>query len=397
MQGSDGTVWRVVAPLYAATLVCAVCRGAVFLLVPIEALQSGGLFSGFAVPGMLAVGATLVNVPAALAVARYGAKRVMVFGLGAGLLSAITLAMTSSVLWMAMAAFLHGLGLGVWGLAQLIHLTETVPMHLRGRAIAPLGGMFRVGMFVSPWLAGYSAEAFGAEKTLLGVTACIALAFGIVVAFVRPVPSAPESRAAPPWVRVFHVLREHRGPLLTAGGAMAALALLRAARLLLIPVCGTVLGLDTSEVGFVKSSSAFADTLLFYPAGQVMDRAGRKWTALPCLLTMSAGVVLLSGAESYQWFFLGAVVAGVGNGMGAGINMTLAGDFAPARGRADFIGVWRLFSDSGAAISPFVMGSVAQLLSLGATGVVSGVVGVLGAILLQVGVREPLRRRAERR
>ena len=37
-----------------------------------------------------------------------------------------------------------------------------------------------------------------------------------------------------------------------------------------------------------------------------------------------------------------ALLLGFGNGLGSGIVMTLGADFAPARGRAEFLGVWRL-------------------------------------------------------
>jgi MFS family permease len=83
-----------------------------------------------------------------------------------------------------------------------------------------------------------------------------------------------------------------------------------------------------------------ADMLLFYPAGLVMDRFGRKWTGVPCLLVLSTGVLLIGHADSASALLLGGLVAGVGNGLGAGINMTLAGDFSPRRGRAEFLGVW---------------------------------------------------------
>jgi hypothetical protein len=72
--------------------------------------------------------------------------------------------------------------------------------------------------------------------------------------------------------------------------------------------------------------------------------------------------------------------------------MTLAGDFAPVKGRAEFIGVWRLSSDAGAAISPFVMGGIAELLVLGAAGTVTAGIGLLGMLVMAYAVREPLAR-----
>jgi hypothetical protein len=82
----------------------------------------------------------------------------------------------------------------------------------------------------------------------------------------------------------------------------------------------------------------------------------------------------------------------VGNGLGAGINMTLAGDFAPPDARADFIGVWRLMTDAGAALSPFAMGAVAHAMAVGAASLVPFGLGLLGAFVLATRVPEPLPR-----
>lgn len=387
----ESRLLRRVVPLYAATGLCATSRGALFLLVPLNALELGGIFSGFAVPGMLAVGSALVNVPAAAAVSRFGDRAVMIGGLVMGFVGAVTLALTSSLLLMAAAAFVYGIGMGVWGLARLVHLAESVPASRRGRAIAPVGGMFRVGMFLGPGLGGLMAEALGREATLLSAAALVFASAAIVVVHVPEGAVVGSRRSASPLSVVVDVVRDHGGTLATAGAAMWALSLLRAARVLLLPLCGAVLGVDTASIGFAKSASAFADMLLFYPAGQIMDRLGRKWTALPCLLTLSVGVLAIGWADGYVAFLVGGIVAGIGNGFGSGINMTLAGDFAPEDARADFIGVWRLLSDAGAAISPFVMGAVAHSLALGAASVVPFGAGLVGAFILATRMPEPLR------
>src|SRR4028118_1976007 len=49
---------------------------------------------------------------------------------------------------------------------------------------------------------------------------------------------------------------------------------------------------------------------------------------------------------------------GGGTGLGSGIVMTRGSDFAPAIGRAEFLGVWRLVSDVGTAGGPLVVAGV---------------------------------------
>jgi MFS family permease len=371
-------------------------QGALLLLLPLDGLAQGGLFAGFALPGMLGVGTALVNVPGAMAVTRFGHRRVMTAGLASAALASALMAVVPESVWlMALASLVCGLGTGVWGLARLTYLAEAVPVERRGRVIASIGGVYRLGMLLGPALTGFAADAWG-RSAVLGGAAALNAASWWMIARALPVVPARRAPAAParanPFALVARVTREHGRVLATAGVAMWALALLRSARLLLLPICGTVIGLEPAQVGLIKSWSAAADALLFYPVGLAMDRFGRKWTAVPSLLLLSLGVLTIAWAPSYTTLIAGGVLAGIGNGLGSGINMTLAGDFAPDEGRAEFIGVWRLWSDAGAAIAPFAMGLIAELLVLSAAGVVTAALGLGGMVILAYAVREPLER-----
>lgn len=384
-------------PIHLSTGASSVAYGALSLLLPLDGLASGGIFGAFVVPGMLAVGSALVNVPGALAVRRFGHRAVMTFGLAAAAAATSALAFAqTSVGLMALAALVCGVGQGIWGLARLIYLADTVALERRGRAIAPVAGVHRFGMLVGPALAGFAADAWGRGAVLFSAAGLTALSWLVVrttlpssAAEPRPSGDTPQN----PLRMMVLVAREHGKVLLTAGAAMWALALLRSARLLLLPICGAVLGLDPSQLGMVKSLSAAADVTLFYPVGLAMDRLGRKWTAIPSLLLLALGVLIIAWADGYTMLVVGGIVAGVGNGIGSGINMTLAGDFAPEKHRAEFIGVWRLSSDAGAALSPFIMGGLAQWLVLSAAGTVTAALGLAGMLVMAYAVREPLGRK----
>jgi MFS family permease len=359
------------------------------LLLPIDGLQQAGLIGGFALPGMMSLGGALMPIPGAMLVARVGHKPVMCGGLSLAALAVAALGLLTTTPARALAAFVYGIGLGAYGLSRITYLSDAVPAERRGRIVSAVGGMGRVGMFIGPAAGGLVATTFGREHALLGVAAVMGIAalLQLVVPSFPTLPGREVHRS--PLRLVRRVVGEHRHTFTTVGAAMLALALVRNGRMLLIPICGTLLGLDESEVGFVKSASMGVDMLLFYPAGLMMDRMGRKWTALPCLLVLSTGVLLIGHAGSYDAFLTAAVIAGLGNGLGAGINMTLAGDFSPREGRADFLGVWSLMTEAGAAASPFVMGAVASALSIGPASIVVAGIGGLGATLVARTVKEP--------
>ena len=81
---------------------------------------------------------------------------------------------------------------------------------------------------------------------------------------------------------------------------------------------------------------------MFYPAGLVSDRRGRKWSAVSCLVILSLGMAMVPLTHTLGSFILVGLLVGLGNGMGSGIIMTLGADFAGDSEPGVFLGVWRL-------------------------------------------------------
>ena len=67
-----------------------------------------------------------------------------------------------------------------------------------------------------------------------------------------------------------------------------------------------------------------------------------------------------------------AALMGLGNGISAGVVMTLGADAAPTADRAQFIGGWRVCSDLGAAAGPLVVSAVSSVAPLAAAAVTMG-------------------------
>ena len=121
------------------------------------------------------------------------------------------------------------------------------------------------------------------------------------------------------------------------------------------------------------------ELLLVYPGGSVMDRWGRKATAIPCLVLMSTGLALMPLTEGASTLALVAVLLGVGNGLSSGVVMTLGADFAPPASRVSFLGVWRLLSDVGTAGGPLAVAAATAAITLGGAAVTVGALGLLAA------------------
>ena len=183
---------------------------------------------------------------------------------------------------------------------------------------------------------------------------------------------------------VFRTMWRNRGVLSRLGLAAASLSAVRSARQVVLPLWGVSIGLDASTIALVVGVSGAIDFALFYASGQVMDRFGRLWAALPAMVLMGLGFVTLSLTHDADtrvlWFGMIAAVLGVGNGLSSGILLTLGADVAPQSEPAAFLGSWRTLTDAGGAVAPLLFSGIAAISSLAIGAAAMGAIGILGAV-----------------
>jgi len=251
----------------------------------------------------------------------------------------------------------------------------------------------RVGALLGPAIGGAVAAAWGlrAPFVLHGVVGLVAL-----VVVLRAVPTDAAARRARPGVgrhAGYAALRGSAGTLARAGLAQLMAQMLRAGRRVLLPLYASqVLGLDVGAVGLVLSASAFADMTLFYPAGLLMDRFGRKFAIVPSFVVQALGLALVPLTQGFGSLLAVALLLGFGNGLSAGTMMTLGADLAPPEALGTFLGVWRLIGDAGSSGGPLLVGAVAEALDLGLAAIAVGAVGLAAAAVFAYSVKETLTR-----
>jgi MFS family permease len=286
----------------------------------------------------------------------------------------------------------------VFGLARQAYVTEVVPIHLRARALSTLGGVNRIGIFVGPFVGALVVAHWGltAAYVVGFVSSMAALLF---VLLVRDVTSGSERRRSMPRRSVAGVLAEHRRILMTLGVGVLFIASARACRIALIPLFAEAIGLSAAQTSLVVGIAGAVDMLLFYPAGGVMDRYGRMWVAVPSMVVLGVGMLLLPLAHSFETLTAVAVVLGVGNGIGAGLVMTLGADASPDDSRIQFLGGWRLMADLGNASGPAAVSAITVAFPLAAAAVVMGGAAFVGAGWLRVWLPrfDPISRRSAAR
>jgi len=379
-----------VVSVYVPTFLFAVGQGAVLPLIPLFALELGASVAGAgAIVALQGFGMLAFDIPAGLLVSRVGERGAMLVGTGALTIVALGFSVSTSPLMLAPLVFVMGCAWSIWLLARLSYTSDVTPFALRGRVLSLLGGSNRMGMFVGPFIGGFIANWAGLASAFY-VQAALALTAAALMFVVVPTDERHDATGDTGTVRhIARILGDHRRTFATAGVVALAISALRSTRSAVIPLWGNAIGLSAADIGVIFGLAAAVDVLLFYPAGVIMDRFGRKWTAVPCLLILSAGLAAIPATSTFVGLLLAALLVGLGNGMGAGINMTLGADNAPRLGRAAFLGAWRLVSDFGTAGGPVLLSAVTAATSLGAATLATALVGIAGAAVMYRLVPEP--------
>ncbi|MDZ7728926.1 MAG: MFS transporter [Dehalococcoidia bacterium] len=381
--------------VYLPTLLFAVGQGAVIPIIPLLARDLG---ASVALAGIIVAlrgaGTMFFDVPAGTLVTRFGDRGAMLIGTVALAVVALAAAFSPSVWIYAVLVFVMGCSWSIWLLARLSYATDVSPLEHRGRVLALVGGFNRIGNFGGPVIGGLLARYLGLEAAFYMQAVMAMAAAGVLFAFVNEPRRAEPHQEGSAYRRVGGIIRDHRAVFATAGVVTIAIQVLRSSRQAVIPLWGEQIGLDAGDVGIIFGMSSAIDMTLFYPVGIVMDRFGRKWSAVPCLLVMSAGMLLIPLTGSFATLLFAGLVTGLGNGFGSGINMTLGSDLSPPTGRGEFLGVWRLIGDLGTVGGPAVVGGISAIGTLGVASVATGGIGLVGAAIMVFLVREPRKRAA---
>lgn len=378
--------------VYLPSLVMAFGRG---LLLPVLPLFADSFGASYALVGLVlageSIGMLLADLPAGSLLRRLRPRLAMVLGVLLVGAAAFGLFWVSS-LWQALLVQIaSGMGGALWNVSRHAYLTTATQPEQRGRAISFFGGVTRMGIFAGPGVGGLLAASFGLRAPFLLVAGLAALTAVLAGLFTEDPARSPELPLA--HRSSLALFRDYRGILLSAGLGQLFAQMIRAARFALIPLYGSnVIGLGVDAVGWLMSASSLIDMMMFYPAGLVMDRFGRKAAIVPSFAVQGLGMLLMPLSTSFLGLLAVASLIGLANGLSSGSMMTLGADLAPRESLGEFLGLWRLVGDSGSTGGPVAVGVVAAALSLGSSALVLGGVGLLAAAIFAFGVPETLRR-----
>jgi MFS family permease len=387
----------VAVAVFLPTLVFAIGEGAIIPIIPVVANSLGATLAvaGF-IAAMIMVGELLGDIPSGWVVSRIGERTSMI---AASFLSIVGLviAMLAPNPWLlAFGILLVGLATAVFALARHAFMTSYIPVVYRARALSSLGGTFRFGYFIGPFISAGVIHLTGTSSSVfwIHVVACL-IAAGILLFLPDPAstfgaaPSKPVEGGefvAREGHGLFNTMWTARGVLVKLGAGAALIGALRASRQVILPLWAVSIGISDTNTALIIGLAGGVDFALFYASGQIMDRFGRLWTSVPSMIGLGAGHIILAFTHDVPgrvaWFIAVAILLSLANGIGSGLLMTLGADLADKDDPAPFLGAWRFTGDAGSAAAPLAVSLVTALASLAIASSIMGVFGFLGAGIL---------------
>ncbi|MBG6107576.1 MFS transporter [Frigoribacterium sp. CG_9.8] len=395
----DFSFRTIALPAIVPTLLFSVGEGAIIPIIPQVADNLGAsLAIAGVIASMILLGELFGDIPSGWIVSRIGERTAMIY---AALLSIVGLvtALTAPNPWvLGLGIFAIGLSTAVFALARHAFMTSFVPRAFRARALATLGGSFRLGYFIGPFVAAAVIHLTGSTQSVFWVhiACCVAAAVSLLLLRDPATPIATRSaaalkqagagiRTAEP-TGLFRTIWGSRSVLARLGTGAALIGAMRASRQVILPLWAVSIGIPDAQTALIIGAAGAIDFGLFYASGQIMDRFGRLWSALPSMIGLGTGHLVLAFTHDLKtavpWFIASAIFMSFANGLGSGILMTLGADLADQRNPAPFLGAWRFTGDAGSAVSPLALSALTAAVSIAFASGVLGVVGLIGAGVL---------------
>ena len=371
---------KLVLPVFLPSFLFSTAEYGILPSIPASAIGLGAdLATAGAVTGTLMIGRLCAEIPAAKIVDAIGERKAMIWASIASALGILFSLFALNLFMLGTGVFIVGAAAAIFGLARLGWMTEHVPIEYRARSLSILGGMFRAGSFAGPvigaWIIfNYSVtEVFYLPLILCAITAVILL----VVKNEEDVPTAASSLS-----ETYRVAKREWKKLATLGAASSILTALRGTRMVGLPLVAIALELPADQASLFIGIAGALDFALFYLSGQIMDRFGRSFAAVPTLIGLGITHLIVGIAIDSTTFLLLALLMSLANGIGSGVIMVLGADLAPKDKRNEFLASYRVLIDVGDAAAPPILAVLVYSVGLTAGMAAFGVLGFIGAGLM---------------
>ncbi|MDN6372175.1 MAG: MFS transporter [Brevibacterium aurantiacum] len=385
-------LWPVLAP----SLLFAVGIGAILPVMVLGALQLGSSASfAAAIVGIMGAVSLAATVPAGMLIDRLGDFRAMLVATATavvvlgGIVAAFIWDSPASLILYTVGLMLFAPVSDVWNLARQAVVAEVMPPQDLAKAMTALGGTQRVGNLVGPIVGAGLMLIFPLWSVfVLSAAGTEASAHAGDGADISKDPTLAEEVAGHPHKPPRPRLEVRWKAVVLVGISIIALTVARSAQPVVIQLWGIDIGLRESSISLLIAFGAGLELVFMFLGAYIKDHLGRVATLVACLTIFGSGFVVMVLVPSLSGMVIAVAIMAVGNGLGAGVNMTIGADLSPAIGRARFLGIWAIFSNGGKLGGPALISLVITLVSLRFGILFPGLFAILGAVWVLIWAKQ---------
>ena len=241
-----------VLPVFVPSLIFSAGENVLLPMIPAGAEKLGAdLTAASLVSGMIMIGTLIADLPAAKFVARIGERKGMIF---ASLLAALGLVISAIAtnLWiLGLGVLIVGMCASTFALARHTYMAGAVPYAVRARASSTLGGMFRAGGLLGPFIAA-ALLLLGDFKFIYWGAALLCIFAALVLFFAKTDEGGAQDSSSS--FSTWHITKREWKKLSTLGIASAILAIVRTARIVGLPLWALYLKIDPATTSLLKGN-----------------------------------------------------------------------------------------------------------------------------------------------
>jgi MFS family permease len=328
----------------------------------------------------------LVAVPLGMISDRVGRRRLITFGSVCFAVTAMLLALAPSPALLVPAQLLLGVGtVATFYVAAALVGDYSAPAD-RGLAMGCLTTAMGLGFAAGPFLGGLASERMGIQNSLYVVMAIALLAFVLSWLFLTDVPGLRSSGAATTARRnplhELGMLTSNRAILLAALAHLLLSPIFNGVVLSLVPIKAEAIGFSALTIGTLYTVRALSSTATRLPIGALSTPRWSHRLMLLALILGGCALAVIAVSTSPLVFYVALAVEGISYGMFLTAGQAFVTQYAPMEQRGAALGAYNMAGGIGAAVSPLVLGIVADAAGLDVSFWATALLAVSGALIL---------------
>ena len=311
------------------------------------------------------LGRLLFDLPMGRLTDRFGRRTILLVGTLITAVGSLLCGLAGDFGQLILFRFVAGVGAATVLTGAQVMLADISSRENRGRVMSIYQGAFLFAVGFGPTPGGFIADLLGYRAPFF-TFAVLGLVAGLI-AFA----ALPETRglgggssnldASPSTSSAVHQLLTSTGFILICLVSFAQFFARTGAIFSVVPVVGyDRIGLSPSQIGVAITLGNMLNFTVIWISGILVDRYGRKAVIVPSTVVSATAFVAFAVADSYGLFTLGALLWGIGGGIGGAAPAAYAADLAPAGANGITMGIYRTVADAGYVVGPALLGLVAD-------------------------------------